>query len=150
MDCPHCGNPTDDELHHCRWCDLRIEGSKSPSPRERLVTLNLKAGQPTVDEARKRLHQKLREIPAANCPVLKVIHGYGSSGVGGKIREGLVKTLGRLVREGKIKAYSMGMDHELPVEKINSLLKHGKGQKDDLSRRVKSDLSNPGVSFLFR
>ena len=49
--------------------------------------VNLEAGMPTVDMARTHLNMTLRSAKANRVKVLKLIHGYGSSGKGGAIRQ---------------------------------------------------------------
>ncbi len=48
--------------------------------------LNLELGYPTVDEALRRLDNFVSVSRKMKRPVLKIIHGYGSSGKGGRIR----------------------------------------------------------------
>ena len=69
-----------------------------------LVTINIKRDMPTVEEARRRLETQLKELAGQGRAVVKVIHGYGSTGVGGKIRHGLATTFRRLQREGVIRS----------------------------------------------
>ena len=46
--------------------------------------INLELGQPAVKQAMQRLQQEIpRSRKDLDCTVLKVIHGYGSSGNGG-------------------------------------------------------------------
>ena len=47
-----------------------------------LREVNLEAGKPLVDQAIKRLTFELSHSRALGCTVLKIIHGYGSSGAG--------------------------------------------------------------------
>jgi hypothetical protein len=49
------------------------------------ATLNLEAGFPTVDEVRRRLVSEVQSAKARGVRVIKVIHGWGSSGEGGKM-----------------------------------------------------------------
>ena len=42
--------------------------------------LNLELGRPTADEALRRLEAELEAARHMNTPLLKLIHGYGSSG----------------------------------------------------------------------
>lgn len=48
--------------------------------------LNLELGHPSVDEALRRLDCELAAAGMLRTKVFKLIHGYGSSGTGGKIR----------------------------------------------------------------
>ena len=47
--------------------------------------VNLELGRPTADEALRRLEAELEAARHMNTPLLKLIHGYGSSGKGGRI-----------------------------------------------------------------
>ena len=52
----------------------------------RLREVNLELGKPTVNAAVKRLTFELHHSRSLGCAALKIIHGYGSSGTGGRIR----------------------------------------------------------------
>lgn len=64
-------------------------------------TLNLEEGRPSVDEARRRLIAELAAMRKSGARLLKVVHGWGSSGVGGKIGPAIRKSLRLRVKEGK-------------------------------------------------
>lgn len=49
--------------------------------------INLELGLPTVVEALKRLDAELQTAKTQKHKTVKLIHGYGSSGKGGKIRK---------------------------------------------------------------
>ncbi len=51
-----------------------------------IAIINLEDGFPTRDEALRRLEEALARARQQRIRVLKVIHGYGSSGVGGILR----------------------------------------------------------------
>lgn len=76
----------------------------------KLYTLNLELGMPPVEFARKKLNQGLRTARATGCQVVKVIHGYGSSGKGGAIRLDTMKVLSQKKSSGEIKAFVPGED----------------------------------------
>lgn len=73
----------------------------------------LEAGRPTVDEARRRLADELDRARGRGDLVLKVIHGYGSTGVGGVLRDAVRSSMRRRVKEGRVRAF-------LAAEKIES------------------------------
>ncbi len=82
---------------------------KSPSNLPRFVhCVNLEMDFPTVDEARRRLAEELRLAKSRRVRVMKVIHGYGSSGVGGKLCHALRKSLALRKKEGAIAGYIPG------------------------------------------
>jgi hypothetical protein len=63
--------------------------------------INLEAGFPTVDDARRRLLSEMQSARARGVRVIKVIHGWGSSGEGGKLGPAIRKSLRLRVKEGK-------------------------------------------------
>ena len=70
--------------------------------------LNLELGYPTVDEALRRLEAELSAVRKMKMPVIKIIHGYGSSGKGGRIRTATRKCLAEQQAAGKISAVIRG------------------------------------------
>lgn len=67
-----------------------------------LKTLHIEAGMPTVEEARQRLLAELRQAKQSGVLAMKIIHGYGSSGKGGALRDALRKSLLRRRKEGLV------------------------------------------------
>ena len=72
--------------------------------------INLEAGMPTVDMARTHLNMALRSAKANRVKVLKLIHGYGSSGKGGAIRADVLSQLAQKKRVGQIREFVRGED----------------------------------------
>ena len=70
---------------------------------KRVMEVNIKAGMPSIDVAKERLIARIAEAQKSGTAVLKVIHGYGSKGVGGKLRVALRKTLEGLAAEGRLR-----------------------------------------------
>ncbi len=77
-------------------------------PEER--TYNVEADRPTLDEARKRVAEEIRCARREGVRVLKIIHGYGSSGKGGALCFGLRKSFALRKKEGAIRDYIPGED----------------------------------------
>ena len=73
-----------------------------------LRTVNLELGKPTVEQALKKLNQAVFSAKASGAVVLKLIHGYGSSGKGGVIRLAILEDLEQKKTEGVIKEYVPG------------------------------------------
>jgi hypothetical protein len=63
---------------------------------------------PLVHEALQRLERELAAAYQSNRKLLKLIHGYGSTGTGGDIRIAVQKTLMERVQSGKIRACIFG------------------------------------------
>lgn len=72
--------------------------------------MNLKSDWPTVQQALERLVHELAVAREEKCTLLKVIHGYGSSGAGGEIRIAVQKRLRQLVEAGELGGCIFGED----------------------------------------
>ena len=70
-------------------------------------TVNLEAGHPTTMQALVRMNQALSSA-RTNTGVLKLIHGYGSSGKGGAIRQAVLEQLQRQKAQGIIREFVPG------------------------------------------
>jgi hypothetical protein len=73
-----------------------------------IKTVNIEDGMPTVEEARQRLERELGAARAAKGIALRVIHGYGSSGVGGALRVAIQLRLRELQQSGEIREVIYG------------------------------------------
>ncbi|NLU52461.1 MAG: hypothetical protein GXX10_06325 [Clostridiaceae bacterium] len=78
-----------------------------------LVVVNLEDGRPTRDMAIRRMIFELNRARAGQAKVVKLIHGYGSSGVGGVLRIAVRKELERMKKRGLIKLYVPGENFEI-------------------------------------
>ena len=63
---------------------------------------------PQVSEALQRLERELAIARQENALLLKLIHGYGSSGTGGDIRIAVQKRLREMAESGHIRACIFG------------------------------------------
>ena len=109
-----------------------------------MMTVNLKADMPTVEESRQRLSQAIAEGRRRGVAVIKLIHGYGSSGTGGALREGIRKSLRKRRKKGEIRGYIFGENWSVFDEGAQALLVEHPTLKSD------TDLNrgNEGVSIL--
>jgi hypothetical protein len=73
-----------------------------------IKTINVEAGYPTLDEARRLVIEDIRRAKREGVRVLKIIHGYGSSGKGGTLCVGLRKSFLLRRKEGVIKDFIAG------------------------------------------
>jgi len=79
-------------------------------PMSRIRTINVEADMPTLDEARRSVIFEIRRAKKDGVRVLKVIHGYGSTGKGGRLCVGLRKSFGLRRKEGVIRDFIPGED----------------------------------------
>ena len=106
--------------------------------------INLELGRPYADEAMKRLVLELKRSDKMGVTVLKVIHGYGSSGTGGKIRTETRRYLDQCHKNRQIKNYITGEKFSIFDEDTRKafLVCNDLRQDRDLERH------NNGVSFI--
>ena len=109
------------------------------------VTLNIEADLPTLDEARRRVIAEIAQAKRAGVRVLKVIHGYGSSGVGGKLCIGLRKSFGLRKKEGAIKDFITGEEFSIFHDRTLSLLEAVPELRGDPDLNA----TNEGVTLLW-
>lgn len=76
------------------------KGKKQPQP---IKTVNLKHDRPTLGEALSRLDQEITRARLEGTAVLKIVHGYGSTGVGGDIRVAVQARLREMAEDGRIR-----------------------------------------------
>jgi len=72
-----------------------------------MKSFDIKSDMPTALEASKRLANYIR-IYTGNEKVIKIVHGYGSTGVGGAIKQMVHTSLKTKVLNKEIKAYIPG------------------------------------------
>lgn len=79
-------------------------------PSSFIETVNLESGMPTVDTALRRLDSAIADARVRCIRALRIIHGYGSTGVGGKIRTAVRAKLAQYKASGRIRSYIAGED----------------------------------------
>ncbi|HXM21381.1 MAG TPA: Smr/MutS family protein [Terriglobales bacterium] len=111
---------------------------------ESIVTVNLKLGSPTVEEARQVLKAELERCRNRKVTAIKVIHGYGSSGVGGALRQRLRRSLISRRKEGSVSAVVFGEKWDIFDAVARSMLEKCPALRKD------EDLGNcnPGISMV--
>lgn len=71
-------------------------------------TSNVECDLPTLEEARRGVADQIRRARREGIRILKIIHGYGSSGSGGRLCVGLRKSFGLRRKEGVIREFVPG------------------------------------------
>ena len=95
-------------------------------------------------EARRILIEGLQTAKSGGVRVLKVIHGYGSSGVGGKLRGALRRSLELRKKEGAIKVIIKGEDWSIFNEEARGLCDRFPFLRDDQDY----NRENPGITIV--
>ncbi|MEO5511198.1 MAG: Smr/MutS family protein [Longimicrobiales bacterium] len=88
----------------------------------RVEVVNMEAGYPSAEEARTRLANELDVARKKGVGLLKIIHGYGSTGKGGTLRKSLRTMLLRMGQEGKIGRVIFGEAWDLFDEPSRNLI----------------------------
>lgn len=94
-------------------------------------TVNLEQGKPQVHHALAQLDRELALARQQRRPILKLIHGYGSTGIGGDIRIAVQKQLRALQDQGSIRACIFGEDWSTSDAMTWELLKTNPALKSD-------------------
>lgn len=106
--------------------------------------INLKSGFPTVDEARRRLLAEMDRARQDGVRVLKIIHGWGSSGEGGKLGPAIRRSLRLRLKEGQAVLVVPGERFSSDTNEGRDLLqKHPSLRRDPDCHRA-----NPGITIV--
>jgi len=96
-----------------------------------LKTVNLEDGLPTIAQATARLKSELEVARKSRIRALKIIHGYGSSGVGGDLRIALQSLLRQMEGRGEIQSCIYGENWRKADECAWELVKRYPQLKND-------------------
>ena len=109
-----------------------------------IKTVNIKSDMPSVHEALQRLDHELAAARHKKAALLKLVHGYGSTGAGGDIRIAVQKRLYELWENGQIRACIFGENWSKSDDQTWKLLQSHPALKSDpdLGRR------NQGVTIV--
>ena len=143
MDCPRCGNSQAEGSGHCPYCGETVSGWAAPQE-FRYQQVSIKEGMPLADEALRRLTASIGAARAQGVRVLFVVHGYGSSGKGGVIRDECRKYLDILRAKGQIADFVRGEDLGKRRPQGKNLLKRFPQLDNYRDCRV----SNPGITVV--
>ena len=143
-DCDTCGNEIPDQAAVCRFCGSRQAAAVRPLPKEKIRTISVKDGMPTVDEGMAKLEAELARAGAAGAKVVRVIHGYGSSGRGGALKDACRAFLTRELRAKRIRSFVPGEGYSRAAVAGRDLM----GRWPDLKAAERTDSGNPGITMV--
>lgn len=109
-----------------------------------IKTINLKEGMPRLEDALSLMEREIERGTRESVGLLKFIHGYGSTGVGGDIRIAAQRRLQELAVAGRIRGYIFGENWSVSDEQAWPLIQsHPQLKSDrDLGKR------NRGISIV--
>lgn len=147
--CEICGNPIENKATICPYCaqPLEVFAVRAPIKTRKTAVINLEIGKPFVKEALEKFDIALKMAQTKDIGILKIIHGYGSTGTGGKIKEALRNHLKTLLNNKTIKGFIAGENYSkstnAPVnkQKITDVY-------PELLETQRADSYNQGISFV--
>ena len=127
--CPDCGNMRAlfNQCPHCGSSNLPILSSDT-------IELNIKQDGPYVEEALERLTDYLRKSLEVGIKAIVLIHGYGSSGEGGRIKWAIQDALENNRYSDRVDEYYFGENVAFGSQAYLALLKRRPGLKPYLKR----------------
>lgn len=78
------------------------------SMKSKVVEVNLEYGRPGIDSALQNMKNALTTAKGKGIKIVILIHGYGSTGVGGGIKQAVIKCLGENSMRGIVRTYVGG------------------------------------------
>lgn len=97
----------------------------------RVKVVNLEDGRPTARQMEHHLERELHVAQQDGTQLLKLIHGYGSKGIGGVLRDACRDRLAKEKAAGKIGDFIPGEDYRISNENTWALLKRAPELKQD-------------------
>ncbi|MCM8530618.1 MAG: Smr/MutS family protein [Lentisphaeraceae bacterium] len=142
--CQMCGEEIDSIV--CPFCETVQEvKSRRPSRKQKsLKSVNIKDDLPLVDEALSRLEREIDSARRSGYKALKVIHGYGSSGRGGVIKEEVHRVIRRMYINDDIHDWIPGEDFSAEYSETLETLKNNRYLESDEDFRN----NNRGISII--
>ena len=110
-----------------------------------LRIFNVEAGLPVLDEPRRLVIGEIKQAKREGVKVMKVIHGYGSSGKGGTLCVGLRKSFALRKKEGVIKDFIAGENFTIFNPTVLALLESVPKLRSDPDLNA----TNEGITVLW-
>ena len=143
--CVRCGNEIPEKALRCPFCDQFHAGEPRPArARPGIITVNLENGYPTVDQAMDRLKARIADARRDKVRLIHIVHGWGSSGCGGKIKTASRKYLGNQVKKGALKSLTLGEEFSTDTNAGRELM----ARFPELKKTGRKDFGNCGVAFV--
>ena len=148
--CDVCGNDIPEQARRCPFCES-VQSAAAVSRaagagavRGAVSTLHLKQDMPTVAQAVRQLELSLTALRGTRTRVVKVVHGYGSTGKGGAIAPAVRRHLRTLQSRGWIRGFVPGEDYSEFTEAGRGLL----ARHPSLKGTFRSDRENRGITMV--
>lgn len=146
--CEVCGNDIPAASSTCRFCGSPQSGHQalaiSSKKQFRRKVVNLERGMPAAEDAIRILEAAIAEARVQGISILTVIHGYGSSGKGGKIRRDCRSILDYKCSKGELQDYVPGEEFNRRNGPTKSILRRYPQLLSDRNL----DRGNQGISLI--
>lgn len=111
----------------------------------KIIEFNLERYFPTVEQGILLTNQEILRCRKQKIRVIKLIHGYGSSGVGGRLRHGIRRHLQSMIQTGSLRGLAWGEEFSIFDETTRQMLEAVPELRKD------SDLErcNQGITMVF-
>jgi len=107
-------------------------------------TVNIKDGLPLVEEGKQRLASALARARCDGVELIRVIHGWGSSGTGGRLGKACRRQCERWVQDKVIARYCPGEEYG----KGRLVTQEWIRRYPELKRSILTDTENHGITFV--
>jgi hypothetical protein len=145
--CEVCGNEIVATRSTCMFCGSQQSNHQGKTVFRRSFrqkVINLERGMPAAEDALRFLEASLTEARSRGITVLTVIHGYGSSGRGGKIRRECRKVLDYKCSKGELQGYLPGEEFSRRNGPTKSMLR----RYPQLASDRNLDKHNQGITLV--
>jgi len=145
-DCTTCGNQIGVSARQCPYCEQPQRGvflASKKTAQGAIVTVNLEEGRPFVEDALRQMNRQLYEARQNGTRVVRLIHGYGSSGTGGAIKQAVQVELEAALRLGAIKQFISGEDYQ-----DSKRGRHLRARFPELKECLRTDQGNRGITLV--
>jgi hypothetical protein len=119
--------------------------SELRNPETLMEEIDIEYGMPTVAEAMPLLTERLRSLKKSGVKAVKIIHGYGSTGKGGRLRKATHTLLDELKHSGSIKEFIGGEQWSKFELRTLTLI----DRMPQLYRDQDLERSNRGITIVF-
>ena len=142
--CHVCGNEIERGCLICRFCATEQQKQVDTKLPFLQKTVNLEKGRPSAESALHRLTLELATARREGVKLLIVIHGYGSSGKGGVIRDECRKVLDYMRLKKEISDYISGEECSSRAGPIKGLVRRYPHLEGERMLKAK----NPGITVV--
>lgn len=138
--CEMCGEDIDSTM--CPFCGTQNTPEPSRKKKNLIYSVNIKEDLPTVEVALERVKSSL--VQGSSFKAVKIVHGYGSSGRGGVIKDELHLLLSRMLMRSEITGWIPGEEFSGDFSDTLYLLKNFPFLEKDSDHRKR----NKGITVI--